>query len=356
MLTGSRAFVGPFHVTIDVSSRCNLRCLGCRYQDNHIDFPSPGAQNVEHMSVDLIRQLTEDLRPMGTNALILTGEGDPFLHPRLFDIISLIKTSGYHLTLRTNGTLLDERKIHQLIDDRVDILKVSLWATSPEEYQTLYPGVHPANFAKTLNGLRLVDKIKRARASESPRLVIHDVINKHNYMTLDKMIELAHDNGVNAVYYAPFKAWRGTMADAIVPNGESERLGVLFSSARSKAARLGVGHNINGAQLRFKIGNNVWDSFPCYIGWFHARIKLDGTVLPCDPYNIPMGNLNHSRMKDIWNSRGFREFRRRGLTLEGLAQLKNESDCGFCCHLENNQRVHHSLRWLRPLLARTPRP
>jgi MoaA/NifB/PqqE/SkfB family radical SAM enzyme len=352
IITGERARIGPFHVTIDASSRCNLRCLGCRYQDPQINFPSPGEESQKDIPFELIQLLCAELKEMGTNAMILTGEGEPFLHPQLSEIIAAIKSNGYHLTLRTNGTLMTEENVHHLIDNEVDILKVSLWASDQVEYQKLYPGVRPETFEKTLDGFCLVDRIKRERKSPLPKLAIHHVVTRHNYRTVDRMIDLAHSKGVDAVYFAPFKAWQGTLTDEFVPEANGAELKRLLNIAREKAGDLGVEHNIQGALLRFEVGNNVWETFPCYIGWFHARVKLDGTVLPCDPYEKPMGNLKRNGIREIWEGPRYREFRRRGLTCASLAELGKYSDCGFCCHLVNNARFHSAAKWLKPFIFR----
>ena len=72
---------------------------------------------------------------MGTRQIILCGDGEPFLHPRLFDLISVAKDAGFHVMLYTNGTLLDEVRLKYLIDLRLDILKVSMYASLLEEYK-----------------------------------------------------------------------------------------------------------------------------------------------------------------------------------------------------------------------------
>jgi hypothetical protein len=42
---------------------------------------------------------------------------------------------------------------------------------------------------------------------------------------------------------------------------------------------LSMEHNIGETLLRYRIGEAVWNKLPCYVGWLHARIKVDGMVL-----------------------------------------------------------------------------
>ena len=37
-----RAFTGPFYVTLDLTRRCNLNCLGCRFHSKESNKQGPG--------------------------------------------------------------------------------------------------------------------------------------------------------------------------------------------------------------------------------------------------------------------------------------------------------------------------
>ena len=128
---------------------------------------------------------------MDTQALTLLGEGEPFLYPHLFDVIALAKEAGIHVVLFTNGTLLTTESALALIESGLDVLKVSLWASSPEEYERNYPGSNPDNFGKTIDGLTLLAHLKAETGSKSPTIVLHEPIDRHNFRSLDEMAELA---------------------------------------------------------------------------------------------------------------------------------------------------------------------
>ena len=105
---------------------------------------------------------------MSTHSLILQGAGEPFLHPDLFEMVSTAKAAGFHVTLLTNGTLLDQDIIQALMDARLDTLKVSLWASSTEQYQQNYPGTNPDNLRRVEDGLKLLESLKAERNSMLP--------------------------------------------------------------------------------------------------------------------------------------------------------------------------------------------
>src|SRR5512139_2195195 len=115
LLSNEKAYTGPFYLMLDITRRCNLRCLGCRYHSPLLPIPLQGDPDILVISFDLVKKLCEELSTMGTDEIVLTGGGEPFLHPRLFDIVSAIKTAGLRVTLVTNGTLLEESSIHSLL-------------------------------------------------------------------------------------------------------------------------------------------------------------------------------------------------------------------------------------------------
>ena len=349
MLKGDHAHTGPFHVTVDLTRRCNLRCLGCRYQSPEVGFTSPADSDVKDISFELVDRMCRDLKQMGTRDIILTGEGEPCFHPRFKDIVRLVKDSGFYVTLITNGTLLDPENAEMLVDAGLDCLKVSLWASSEEDHRLNYPGLEPSHLAKVAEGIRLVATTKAERDSRLPQIYLHHVINRHNFQDLDRIVDFAVDAGVEEIGFAPFKVWEGVHSECLLSPSEAEQLMSGLTRVRKRLAKLPLKHNITDALLRFRIGQKVWEKLPCYIGWFHARVKLDGTVLPCDPCDSPVGDLKEQRFPEIWNSPAYRAFRRQTRYRTRLAVIADSCDCGFCCHLAHNARIHRLFRWFAPL-------
>lgn len=52
---------------------------------------------------------------MGTREIYFTGGGEPFMHPRILDIMRFIKRRGIHLDMSTNFTLVDASVAEQLV-------------------------------------------------------------------------------------------------------------------------------------------------------------------------------------------------------------------------------------------------
>jgi len=133
LLTGEMAYAEPFYVTAEPTRRCNLQCLGCRFHSPKINIPSVGEKNILDISLDLFEALCQELRTMDTEGLLFIGEGEPFLHPIMLDMISMAKTMGLHVTAFTNGTLLDRDTIRSLLRLR---LGRRFYLFLPSKYRT----------------------------------------------------------------------------------------------------------------------------------------------------------------------------------------------------------------------------
>jgi MoaA/NifB/PqqE/SkfB family radical SAM enzyme len=354
LLTGEVAKTGPFYVDIDLTRRCNLRCLGCPYHSPHINDTSPQNPAVMDISLDFFKRLCNELKGMNTHSLILQGAGEPLLHPDVFEMIATAKAAGFHVTLITNGTLLDRETIEALIAARLDTLKVSLWASSAEQYQQNYPGTHPDSFRKVVDGLKLLASLKAERNSMLPVVQLHHPINSYNFQTIDALVDLALRTGCNGLSFAPFRSFGiGALAPFDLSTDEERLVQLSLFRARRRLKSFPMGHNIDEILLRYKLGSAVWQKLPCYIAWIHARIRVDGAVQPCGSCSVAFGNLYENTLHEVWNGSAIRAFRRRTLTCKGLASISEHCGCNFCCYVGDNMRVHRLFKWFAPLARRS---
>jgi radical SAM protein with 4Fe4S-binding SPASM domain len=350
LLGRGRAYVGPFYATVDVTRRCNLRCPGCPYHSTEANLPLPGEKELLDIPFDLFKRLCNELRTMGTRSLIITAEGEPLLHPLLFDMISRAKEMGFEVTLFTNGTFLDEVRVQALIDSRLDLVRVSLWASTPEEYVKTYPGTDPANFGKVIEGMKRMVFNKAARKARFPSIQLYQPFTRYNFETVEDRVRLALETGCRDLSFSPFVSVQGKSTDLVLTPDEERQLSFSLSGLRKRLKSLSISHNIDETLLYYRMGKTMWEKQPCYIGWLHARITADGTVLPCVRCNRSMGHLEEKGFHEIWNGVEYQTFRRQTLTREGLISAGKECECIFCCHLRDNGRVHRLFKWGSPFL------
>ncbi len=349
LLSGNTARTGPFSVTVDVTRRCNLKCPGCRFHSDKVRIPAPGDPNIQDIDEAMFKRLCSELKAFRTETMVLLGEGEPFVHPRLVELVAAAKDAGFEVVLYTNGTLLDESRLQALVALSLDVLKISMWASSEEEYERNYPGAPPDNFSKIVASLKDLARIKAEQKSPLPSVVLHRPISRDNYRSVEAMPGIADETGSNQLSFSPVKTRKGQLDFMALSPDEERVLTTTLKKMKRDLKALSLESNIDQTLLRYHIGEAVWEKLPCYIGWIHARIKTDGTVMPCNPCNLPVGLLRESSFGAIWNGPAFREFRGQTITHEGLMDVGRNCDCGFCCHTGQNLRVHRVFKWCSPL-------
>ena len=111
LLQGEIAYGGPSYLVLDVTRRCNIRCRGCFFHCIQDPKSMPGSRQIKDVTSEVVDRICREFPRLGTTEIFLVGEGEPFLHPDLFNFVGSFKKAGLKVQVFTNGTLLDERRI-----------------------------------------------------------------------------------------------------------------------------------------------------------------------------------------------------------------------------------------------------
>ncbi|MCJ7772235.1 MAG: radical SAM protein [Desulfobacterales bacterium] len=350
LIHGRRAYTGPFYVDLDVTRRCNLRCIGCPFHSSTKSFKSID-ETVKDISMDLIDRLSRELPQLGVYTVIIAGASEPLLHPRLAEIISKFKKSGVEVHLITNGTLLNKDRAQEIIHSGLDRLIVSLWASSRESYAKCHPGTNSDNFMKIVENLKQFSKVKSELNKKLPVVFLQHVCNIHTYKTIDDKIDIAKSTGCDGVRFSHFTLQGDrSAASAILTDDQTQFLLQSLPQIRKRMESLSLEHNItkDGVLVRYRFGCEAWRKVPCFVGWYRTRIMVDGGVNPCCRCDLLLGNLHKNSLEEIWNNQQYQSFRSKMKTKTGLVSLSKCCNCDWCCYIDQNFHIHKIFRWLAP--------
>jgi radical SAM protein with 4Fe4S-binding SPASM domain len=328
--------------------------MGCPYHSPLLGERLLGDLPPQDLPPERFERLCCELRLLGTHTLILQGTGEPLLHPHLGEMITVAKSLGFTVEMISNGTLLTRERVEPLLDAGLDRLKVSLWASSPEQYPIMYPGTDPEYFNRVVAGLKGVAALKAERQAAQPSVAVYQPLARANYQTIERMIDFVREVGANGLLFGPLSMEVGQNSSVALDPDEEQEARSTLARAREQLDALGLRHNIDQVLVRYEKGHDVWQRLPCYMAWLHLRFRVDGKVQPCGrcPASLSFGNVNEQSVREIWNSSPIRAFRRQAMTRAGLAALAAECDCTFCCYVVDNLRIHRVFRRLAPLVRR----
>jgi len=180
-------------------------------------------------------------------------------------------------------------------------------------------------------------------------LRLHRPISRDNFRTVEAALEQASAGACNQLTVAPVHTLKGDRATYKLTAEEQKDLWRKLSRMKRGLRKRSIDHNFDAARQLYRIGEDVWQTVPCYNGWVYARIRIDGTVFPCSRCDLPMGSLSQMSLSQIWDGEAYRSFRKTASTKNGLAGLKDHCTCGYCCHIRNNIKVHRIFRYIAPI-------
>ncbi|MBF0495592.1 MAG: radical SAM protein [Deltaproteobacteria bacterium] len=125
-----------FQYSVLATDICNLNCIMCPFHSESPDWAFqklrlPGI-GTTHLDADILSLFLESA-PSG-KTVRLGGNGEPFLHPHIFELIKRIKDRGLEIYIHTNGTKLDTETLKKLAALKVDYFNFGIDGITPESY------------------------------------------------------------------------------------------------------------------------------------------------------------------------------------------------------------------------------
>lgn len=309
----------PRFLQIEPVGQCNLRCRMCPIQ-----FRSDGTPDhpAAFMDFEVFCRLLDEFPAL--DELHLQGLGEPFMHPRFFDMVRRARARGIRVSTNSNLTLFSESRAEACVTSGLDALYVSIDAAEPAAYEFIRVR---AKFDRVVRNLgRLMDA--RARlASATPEVTIVAVAMRRNLRELPGLVRLAHAHGVRALSVqhlchdfgeeslpAQYRPMREFVEEETLLHESLEAIEAAFAEARAVAEALGV--QLRLPRVRPKPHAPGLDGRSrCDWPWRGAYVSYAGEAMPCcmvaTPDRINFGNMAREGVAPIWNGAGYEAFRAR---------------------------------------------
>ncbi len=313
-------WAAPMRMDLAVTYGCNLTCDKCYVAEDL-------KKGMKELSKSDWIRIYRTLWRIGVYNVTFTG-GEPLLRP---DIVELVSEADEFVTgLVTNGTLL-EQYAQDLQNASLDYCQVTLESCKSETHDkmTLVPG----SFAKTLSG------IKKA-LSLNMQVITNTTLTKTNIGDFIDLLKFNKQLGIKHMSCNSLIC-SGHGIKCRHENGlTTEELKEFLTIACEKAKETGI-------ELQWYSPTCYKDLNPLEIGFgvkqcsacsYNMTIQPDGTVLPCQSWPKPVGNILTDAWENIWNNPLCRKLRNHGFAPEGCKDCRFIATCGGGCPLESDAR------------------
>ncbi|MBN2452698.1 MAG: SPASM domain-containing protein [Candidatus Omnitrophica bacterium] len=230
----------PQGILIEPTNLCNLKCGHCSTQRNN---EPRGLMDLEFYKsiIDANPQIT---------CIILSRYGEPFLHPKILDMIAYAKKRNIYVSTYTNGILLSREKADGVISNGLDEIIFSL-----EGIGDRYEKNRGTPYGALKENMEyLIERRDRSLSGIRIGINVARIADGDDYIEMVK------------------KEWQGK-----VDNIDVEPL---------------IGNKYKARETA------------CRTLWRNAVIRWDGIVFPCCvdmDSTLPIGDLKKNSLKEIFN-------------------------------------------------------
>lgn len=280
----------PHTLALALTERCNYDCFFCTKQDH------PPAPN---LPFERLEALVPFIRDAGM--VDITGWGEPFLYPRIDEVIDLINGCNRKgcISITTNGFLLNEERARKL-SANLHHMVISLNAATAATYER-----------DMRNGKweRVLANVAAARKHiPGDKMIFSIVTHRENVRELPEFVRLAHRFGITQVAVTlmivsrPASIRRSLWFDKPLANE-------LIEEAREVGKELGI---YVGAPSFSPVATRAAPRPTCQSPFRELFVYIDGKVKPCCfAGEQTMGTIHDGGgLEAVWNGDRYQRLRR----------------------------------------------
>lgn len=305
----------PYRMDLALTYRCNNNCAHC--------YNARPRQHPE-LSTDEWKQILDHLWGIGIPHIVFTG-GEPTLRPDLPELIAHAEHNGQITGLNTNGRRLkDSAFLQSLLEAGLDHVQITLESHDANIHDRMV--MAKGAWQDTIAGVK--------NALSSPLYVMtNTTLLRWNAPYLAETLDFLADLGVptvglNALIYSG----KGLEVDTGLAETELPPLLELARAATEKQGQRLIWYTptqyCHFDPVLLELGVKG-----CTAALYNMCIEPDGSVIPCQSYYQPVGNLLRDPWESIWNSElsvSLRERHNLPLACRACALLV---ECGGGCPL-----------------------
>jgi radical SAM protein with 4Fe4S-binding SPASM domain len=267
----------PLGVQLDLTYRCNERCVHC-----YLDHDDHG-----EMTTAEIRGLLHQMADAGVFFLTLSG-GEILMRRDFFEIAEHARRLTFCVKLKTNAVMIHEREADRIQALAPESVQISVYSHRAEVHDRITK--LPGSLAKSIEGARLL-------VERGVKVIFANVLMRQNFYDYAGVQALAAATGAQFTVdptITPMMDGDRSILDLNIGRAELER---VFRDA----SLLGAGADEFCAPPSGPLSREeAMETVPCSAGHTFCYVSPYGDVYPCVQFPLPTGNVRASRFIDIW--------------------------------------------------------
>jgi len=276
----------PITFSIEPTNRCNLKCPECPSGLGEL------TRNLGLLSIDNFKLIINQIKDT-CFYIQLFFQGEPYINKHLSEMIAYARNNKVYTSISTNGLLLSETKINEILNNPPDKLIFSIDGLDEESYQKYRVG---GKFADAEKALKTLITKRNDKKQKLPFVELQFIAMKQNENQISDVFEFGNKLGVNKVVIK-------TMQLSSYENA------LEFMPLNKKYSRYFIENN--QLKIKSKLKNE------CFALWRTSVITWDGDVAVCcfdKDASFKLGNVFKTNFNQIWKNENYSKFRQRILS------------------------------------------
>ena len=295
---------------IEVTSFCNANCIYCP----HTIYKKIWINR--HLEVELFKKLEPYL--CNTKLVYLQGWGEPFLNPRIFDMIEFAKKFGCRVGTTSNANLIDREISEKIVMSKLDSISFSL--TGVDKDNDFYR--KGTSLERVLNAIDEINYVKKKLKVDFPKINIAYLLLTSGLGKIHKLPDLLKGRNINQVIISTLD---------FIPSEDFKSESIRFNNINEMSEFSKTIEKIIKRGIDF--GQEIYCNVPVLSQKLRSCsenpenslfIGSDGSVSPCVFTNLPLeskpldsnnyikiifGNISTEDLYEIWNAKKYVDFR-----------------------------------------------
>lgn len=313
-LRGER--IAPITIDCALTRRCTYKCIYC--------YGQLQANDEQKMTKDVIFRFLDDAAEIGVKAISFVSDGESTCSPYLYDAILKGKSNGLDMALGTNGFLLKDERLEEILP-ALTYLRFNISAAEPKRYAEIM-GCKESCFLKVINSIKKAVQIKD-KLKLSVTIGLQMVLLPHFADQIMPLARLGKELGVDYTVIkhcsddedGKLKVDYSRYFDLVELLKEAESQSCGNYTVKAKWSKI-----LSGGKRSYQ---------QCYGAPFIMQFSGSGLVAPCGmlfnskykKYHI--GNICEKPFKEIWKSERYWEV----INLLASDEFNAQKMCGSLC-------------------------
>jgi radical SAM protein with 4Fe4S-binding SPASM domain len=269
----------PLGVQLDLTYRCNERCVHC-YLDHH---------DHGEMSTAEITDLLDQMAAAGVLFLTISG-GEILMRRDFFEILEYARRLSFFVKLKTNAVMIHESEADRIQALGPESVQISIYSHRAEVHDAITK--LPGSLKKSLAGAALL-------VERGVKVIFANVLMRQNFSDHAGVRLLAAEVG------AQF-----TIDPTVTPMMDGDRSILNLNIERAQLQEVFQDTSLLGASADSAAGSplagplsdeEALDTLPCSASHTFCYVSPYGEVFPCVQFPLATGNVRTTSFIDIWN-------------------------------------------------------